>query len=421
MNYQQLIQKLFNVNLFGGMKLGLNNCLRLDEILHYPSKAFPAIHVAGTNGKGSVTHKIASAYQHAGYRVGLFTSPHISCFRERIRINGVMIPENDVEQLLSKLFSAAETHQITPTFFEYTTLLAFLYFAQEKVDVAVLEVGLGGRLDATNIITPLLSVITSISLEHTEILGDTVEKIAMEKAGIIKPHVPVVLGPRLPKQLLQQLCIEHHSPYIQVTGSFASYDEENQAIAKAALEELSIPVSAIEEGLKVRPHCRFEVFVRSQLPKFQERAFPDEIILDVAHNADGLTNLFKAVRIKYGNRPLRVLFGLSKTKDIPLCLVILNENAANFHVVEAQNGRGVPAKEIKELLFGEGTRAGEQFSEERICIDSTITESLHHAIREAASQNQILIVCGTFFIMGEVRQALGLNEPQDPIDMNERK
>lgn len=416
MNYQQLIQKLFNVNLFGGIKLGLSNCIHLDEVLQHPSKAFPTIHVAGTNGKGSVTHKIASAYQHAGYRVGLFTSPHISCFRERIRINGVMISESDVEILLTKIFAEAEAHQITPTFFEYTTLLAFLYFAQKAVNVAVIEVGLGGRLDATNIIIPRLSVITSISLEHTEILGDTVEKIAMEKAGIIKPCVPVVLGPHLPEKLLQQVCQERDCPFVQVTGTYASYDEENQAIAKAALDMLSLPPQAIALGLNARPPCRFEVFTQNLLPKFQKNRFPDAIILDVAHNADGLKNLFKAIHEKYHNRSLRILFGLSKTKDIPQCLAILNANAAHFHLVEAQNGRGFPVEEIQKLFLQKRANAGKE-----IYIDSTIAESLLHAIHEAAYQNQILIVCGTFFIMSEVRHTLGLNEPCDVIDMNERK
>lgn len=414
MTYPYLVQKLFNANLFGGMKFGLSNCLRFDEALLFPSRAFPAIHVGGTNGKGSVTQKIACAYQHAGYRVGLFTSPHISCFRERIRVNGEIIPEEDVECLLSKIFAIAETHYIAATFFEFTTLLAFEYFVQEKIDIAVLEVGLGGRLDATNIITPKLSIITSVTLDHTEILGDTIEKIALEKAGIIKPHVPVILGPRLPLQQLQRIAEERQSPCIHVTGTYSNYDEENQAIAKTALEALSIPSSAIEKGLKVRPPCRMETFTRQQLSKYHDSAFPDEIILDVAHNADGLLHLFNAIRERHGMRILRVLFGLSKTKDISRCLYILNQNASDFHLVEAQNGRGLSPYEIKKSLLALGA------NEDKIAIDSTITASLHHAIREAGNQNQILIVCGTFFIMGEVRLALGLDEPHDTVDMNER-
>lgn len=411
--YSELIKKLFNANLHGGMKLGLSNSLCLDTVLNFPSRSFPAIHVAGSNGKGSVTKKIASAYQFAGYRVGLFTSPHISCFRERIRINDQMISEEEVAHLLSQIFDVAKNYALNPTFFELTTLLAFHYFAQEKVDMAVLEVGLGGRLDATNIITPQLSVITSISLEHTEILGKTLEEIAIEKAGIIKPHIPVVLGPRVPFQQLQRIAAERESPCTQVEGIYETFDEENQAIAKAALELLCLPSAAIEKGLKERPPCRFETWTRQQLPKYHNNTFPEAVILDVAHNPDGLLHLFKAIRNKHGIRPLRVLFGLSKTKDISACLAILKANGNDFHLVEAQNGRGMPPQQLKEGLLVLGV------TEDRVNIDSTIEESLRKAMREASNQNQILVICGTFFIMGKARRALGLDEPCDAIDMNE--
>ncbi len=154
MSYSEVIQKLFNLHLFGGVKLGLQNTQRLQQLLDFPDHSFSTIHVAGTNGKGSVSTKIASAFEHAGYRVGLYTSPHISSFRERIRVNSNMISEEAVQNLLLFLFKIIETEQIPATFFELTTFLAFLYFAQEKVEVAVLETGLGGRLDATNVVYP---------------------------------------------------------------------------------------------------------------------------------------------------------------------------------------------------------------------------------------------------------------------------
>ena len=183
MAYLDLIQHLLTVNLEAGIKLGLQNVERLQEILHYPDRSFTSIHVAGTNGKGSVCIKVARALEKAGYRTGLYTSPHISSFRERIRINGKMITEEAVESILPPLFKVIEEAGIPATFFEITTFLAFLYFAREKVDFAVLETGLGGRLDATNIVSPCLSVITSISLDHTEILGGSCEEIAHEKGG----------------------------------------------------------------------------------------------------------------------------------------------------------------------------------------------------------------------------------------------
>ena len=195
MTYAALLHKLFQINLFVGSKLGLTNMQRMLEKLDHPEKKFKSVHVAGTNGKGSTTTKIAKGLEAAGLRVGLYTSPHISCFRERIQINGTLIPESYLEKTLPKLFDVCTQNSIAATFFELTTALAFCYFADERVDFASIETGLGGRSDATNVIIPEASVITSIALEHTDILGDTLEKITIEKAGIAKPGVPLVIGP----------------------------------------------------------------------------------------------------------------------------------------------------------------------------------------------------------------------------------
>ncbi len=397
MHYSSLIGKLFRTNLYGGIKLGLDNCRRLQEILNNPTRQFASIHVAGTNGKGSVTTMIAKALEASGYRVGLYTSPHISSFRERIQINGTLISEQATEQLLSLLFDTVEQHQIPATFFELTTFLAFLYFAQENVDFAVLETGLGGRLDATNVVTPLLSVITSISLEHTPILGTTLEEIAKEKAGIIKPKVPVVIGPRVPLSVVQSIAAEQHSPLTIVKGQFDLFMEENQAIAYAALKELDLPEKAIEEGLKARQPCRLEMW-------------NDRVILDVAHNPDGLTHLFQAIRIRYGNIPIRLLFGLSKNKDIPSCLKIICKNAQAFHLIEAPNGRGLPIADLYQEM--------NKYHSDLSCHPS-IADGVKAALELSQANKELLVVCGTFFIMSQVRQALGYQEPVDPIDMNE--
>ena len=197
MTYSEAIQSLYYLptfHLVGGSayKPGLENMSALMHALSNPHRAFPAIHVAGTNGKGSTSHLIAAALQAAGLRVGLYTSPHLVDFRERIRINGQMIPESEVIRFVSD--TSIIINKVQPSFFEAATALAFAYFAAEKVDIAVIEVGLGGRLDATNILTPILSVITNIGLDHTEYLGHTLPEIAAEKAGIIKPGVPCVIG-----------------------------------------------------------------------------------------------------------------------------------------------------------------------------------------------------------------------------------
>lgn len=413
MNYSNQLDKLLKVNLFGGMKLGLHNPEKLNALLNFPDRKFQSIHIAGTNGKGSVSTKIAKGLERAGYRVGLYTSPHISCFRERIKINGEMISEEVSAKILNRLFDIAEKEGLHPTFFEYATLLAFQYFGEEKVDIAVLETGLGGRLDATNIVVPKLSVITSISLEHTEILGSTIEKIAEEKAGIIKPSVPVVIGPRANNKIINQIAKERESHLEIVQGNFKTFDEENSAIARKALELLNIPREAIFKGITALPACRMEILEVNS--KKENQIISTRVILDVAHNPDGLFRLFESLRHKYPLENFRILFGLSKTKDIDGCLAILAKNGSHFHLVEASNGRGLSAKDLAVSMEKLGIPS------QRFSINGGIKESVRIALEEASKKQEMLIICGTFFIMGEVRHALEINEPCDSFDMNEKK
>jgi dihydrofolate synthase/folylpolyglutamate synthase len=407
MPYADLIQRLFNVNLFGGVKLGLQNMQRLQQLLQYPDRSFHSVHVAGTNGKGSVSTKIATAFQLAGYKVGLFTSPHISSFRERIRVNGHMISEEAVETLLDFLFKIVETEQLPATFFEITTCLAFLYFAQEQVDIAVLETGLGGRLDATNVVHPCLSVITSISLDHTEVLGATREAIALEKAGIIKEKVPVIIGPHVPLAPIQAIASQKQSPWIQVKQTSPLFEEENRLIARTALNYLSsrfhLSPQAIEQGLEGKQPCRFEI-----LPS------TPPVILDVAHNPDGLQHLFQMIQHHYPGRSLRLLFGLSKSKDVKGCLQLITQYGTHFHLVEAANGRGIPVGNLYRALQEFSIEASYLFAHESIAM------GVKQAQQEALKHEQILVICGSFFIMAQARQALGFVEPYDVIDLNER-
>jgi dihydrofolate synthase/folylpolyglutamate synthase len=407
MSYSELIQKLFNVNLFGGIKLGLQNSLSLQKLLQYPDHSFTSIHIAGTNGKGSVSTKIAFAFEKAGYRVGLYTSPHISSFRERIRINGKMISETAVESILSDLFKIVEKAQIPATFFELTTFLAFLYFAQEKVEIAVLETGLGGRLDATNVVHPCLSIITSISLDHTEILGSTREDIAIEKGGIIKENIPVVIGPHVPLAPIQAIAFLKNSLCIPVTGSYLLFEEENRTVAHTALNYLAphfnLSSEAIAQGLEGKQPCRFEI-VKG----------PPLVILDVAHNPDGLYHLFQSIHYYYPTCSLRLLFGLSKSKDLKGCLQIIATHGSHFHLVEACNGRGAPTKELYRSLKELSIEDSHLFTHE------SIEKGVREAQQEAQKQEQILLICGSFFIMAQARQALDFLEPLDTIDLNER-
>jgi len=403
MNYSQLIRYLYNLSQFGGIKLGLQNVQTLAAGLGNPHQQFKSIHVAGTNGKGTVTKKIAAALIDAGYKTGHYTSPHLSCFRERIRINDIMIPEQDVEKLLPQIIQEAEKQKIKPTFFEITTLLAFHYFAHAEVDFVVLETGLGGSLDATNIVTPCLSIITSISLEHTDLLGDTIEKIATEKAGIIKSQVPVILGPNTPQPFLQDLAQQKKAPCISVQGVFDNFIEENTAIAKTALQYLKVPLKSIENGLLASLSCRFEELTFNGAT----------ILLDVAHNPDGIQRLCQLIKMKYPHRSVRAVCGFSKNKDIPSILKILKDHVSVFHLVEAPNGRGESVSQLHAYL------KQLQIPSSNIHPESQIASAVAHALQEMASPNELLVICGTFFIMSDARAALGIQEPRDPTDLNE--
>ena len=200
------------------VKQGLQNSHRLHAALGAPTTLYNTVHVAGTNGKGSVAWKLAKALQASGLRTGLFVSPHISCFRERFRVNGEMISERELLDLMPHVLDTADRAGIPATFFEVVTLAAMAHFARARCDVAVLETGLGGRLDSTNVVArPLVSVITGIGLDHTKILGSTIEEVAREKAGIIKPGVPVVAGPAVPP-LVREHAAARAAPYVQVGG-----------------------------------------------------------------------------------------------------------------------------------------------------------------------------------------------------------
>jgi dihydrofolate synthase/folylpolyglutamate synthase len=343
----------------------------------------------------------------------MYTSPHIACFRERILVNEQMISELDIEQLLTLLFAITEKENIPVTFFELTTLLAFKYFADNQVDIAVIETGLGGRLDATNILKPKLSVITSISLDHTELLGKTIEAITVEKAGIIKNRTPVVIGPSVYFSIIKSIADEQQSCIHQVLGDFETYDLENKAIAEAALQLLNIPQQAIAQGIEAVPRCRFEIFSHERLKTLlKNNVAPQALVMDVAHNPEGFKRLLKQLQTKFPKKPLFFVLGLSKSKDISACLNLLKGSAENFYLVEAANGRAAPVALLKRELQVLGVEDSVVFTED------SIKSSVAFALAEAARKRGVVAVCGTFFIMAEARSALGLDEPHDVFDMN---
>lgn len=414
MNYNQFIQKLFHMNRKGRVKLDLLNMELLCKAYHNPQNKYKIIHVAGTNGKGSVTTKIAAGLQTAGFKTGLYTSPHISTFRERIQINGAMISKHTVEDLLNQIFHLQESESLSATFFEITTLLAFKYFADSNVDYAVLETGLGGRLDATNVVRPILSVITSISLDHTDILGKTIESITKEKAGIIKPNTPVIIGPQVDSQIIKSIANSLSSSVYQVSACEGSYDEENKGVAKKALQVIGIPNDCIEAGLNAIPPCRMETFYPHQFSLGSAKNLPPAIILDVGHNPDGLLRLFSSVKKKFPQHSFYVLCGLSKGKDLQSCFSIILDQAETLHLIKANNDRAASIEKLQKTLLSLG------ISPTSIESHTNISEALKVAIKKAGERGQILLVCGTFFIMAEIRESLGIVEPRDVFELNEQ-
>lgn len=406
-NYYQCLQRLYALQGMRGMKLGLDNSLHLNTALGFPAAQFPSIHIAGTNGKGSVSTKIAAALQFTGLKTGLYTSPHISSFCERIRINGTSISEDDVARLLENIFAVAEKEGIAATFFEITTLLAFQYFAEQHVDMAVIETGLGGAYDSTNIVKSQLCVITSLSLDHTDILGSTLTDIAREKAGIIKPGIELVLGPNVPLELIAPYAEAKQATYYCVQGTYSDYNSENSAIAAKCLELLGVNQEAIAQGIQALPPCRME----HVLPRTPEQPWPLAVILDVAHNPDGLERLFTALCERYPGHPIRVVCGLSSSKDMTSCVTVLKQHGSAFHLVAAHNQRALAVNELHKSFVAAG------ITDDKLFVLPTLEDNCLLALNRAATQREVLVICGSFFIMAAVRRLLGIVEPCDPLEL----
>lgn len=401
------------------LKPGLGNTLLLCEALGNPQQQFTSIHVAGTNGKGSSSHMLAAIYQSAGYRVGLYTSPHLKSFTERIRLNGQPIPEAEVAHFVVR--HQAHIEQIEPSFFEVTVAMAFDFFAREAVDVAIIEVGLGGRLDSTNVITPVASVITNIGYDHTDILGDTLPQIASEKAGIIKPGVPVVIGETNSETEpvframadLVNAPIEFADRYYTVQDNgiinerrnvlvgrdtepaqpfdldlLGSYQLKNLPTVLATVSALQslFPVSvvAMQTGLTSVTSL---TGLKGRFQTLQERP---RVIADTAHNQPGLEALLETIRsIDYAR--LRIIIGLVADKDRSHILAVLPQNAV-YYFCQAQTPRSLPAAEL-QLEAAELGRFGEAFTD--------VNAALSGALLDAAADD-LLLITGSNYTIAEL-------------------
>jgi len=348
-----------------GYKEGLENTLALDEHFGHPHKKFRSIHVAGTNGKGSCAHTIAAILQACGYKVGLYTSPHLVDFRERIRINGQPIPENYVVSFVEQERNFFEP--LEPSFFELTTAMAFKYFSETEVDIAVIEVGLGGRLDCTNIITPILSVITNISLDHTQLLGNSLEQIAMEKAGIIKAGVPVVIGEALPetRPVFEAVAAERQAPiffaedqrevlkaepgnaemiydtrsYGKVTGElFGNYQARNANTILCAIRQLenagymyrfTDDSKAPAKGQEIRIGFKKVCEITGLQGRWQVVSQAPMVVCDTGHNTAGWEYLSRQLN-EVTCHKMYIVFGMVEDKDVDGVMALLPKHATYF-------------------------------------------------------------------------------------------
>lgn len=428
MNYQETIQWLFNqLPMYqrqgkAAYKANLENTLNLDSYFNHPHKNYKSIHVAGTNGKGSVSHMLASVLQEAGYKVGLYTSPHLKDFRERIKINGKMISEGYVVGFVGN--HKQKLDEIKPSFFEMTVAMAFEYFAQEQIDVAVIEVGMGGRLDSTNIIQPDLSIITNIGLDHTTFLGDTLQQIAGEKAGIIKENVPVVVGETqketepvfIAKAHNKQTDISFADQYYKVDYAMlstankqvfnvkhenkiiysdlkldllGSYQQKNMITALKAVDILNqrdynIDRINIYNGLldvtkNTGLKGRWQILENNPL-----------IVCDTAHNLEGLSYIIDQIK-QTAFKKLHIVFGVVDDKNIDHILQILPHNA-RYYFTKASIPRALDEKTLHQKATSIGLK-GQAYKN----VDNALEDA-----KKNAESNDLIFIGGSTFVVAEV-------------------
>ncbi len=431
MTYQQTLEYLITkLPLFSRIgaaayKKDITNTVLLCDAAGNPQNKIKTIHVAGTNGKGSTSHMLSAIFQQCGYRTGLYTSPHLKDFRERIKVNGEMIAENFIISFVEEMKSVSE--KINPSFFELTVVMALQYFAMEKVDIAIIETGLGGRLDSTNVITPQLSIITNIGYDHMNILGDSLEEIAFEKAGIIKKGVPVVIGESLPqtKGIFIKQASHCNAPIVFSEDKFqlisstlkkeklvvevfdnnpdkyekqkekynldlnGIYQQKNLLTVLTAVYEINklgyildnknikTALSSVKKNTGL--HGRWDVIQQHPM-----------IALDVAHNEDGIKQLLYQVSL-CNYKKLHIIFGMVKDKDAIKILSLLPPDAT-YYFTKAQIPRALPEDELAHKAKAFGLN-GEKY------VD--VNKALQTAIKNAGNED-LIVVCGSVFVVAEV-------------------
>lgn len=379
-------------------KKDLSNTIKLSVHLNHPEQQFKSIHVGGTNGKGSTSHMLASILQEAGYKVGLYTSPHLKDFRERIKINGQVVSKQFVIGFIKRNKTFLETNNLS--FFEMTVGMAFDYFAKQKVDIAIIEVGLGGRLDSTNIITPELSVITNIGFDHVQFLGDTLEKIAGEKAGIIKQNIPVVIGQTQDetKEVFSSKAKSTNSEIYfadqlveevlesDLKGSYQEHNKKTVIQSVTVLRQLGYDISNsnLKKGL-------LNVVKNSGLQgRWQVLQQQPKIVCDTAHNKEGLSYTMQQLQAESYNK-LHIVFGVVSDKDLDGIISLLPKQAS-YYFCKPNVQRGQDEELLKEYFLSKGF-TGNSYS--------SVNEALHTA-KLNANTDDLIYVGGSTFVVAEV-------------------
>jgi len=409
-----------------GYKPGLGNSLALDKLYKEPHRKYRVIHIAGTNGKGSTAHLLAAILQHNGYRVGLFTSPHLIDFRERIRVNGKKVSHNYVMQWVSDYLE--RDLDLNPSFFELTSTMAFDYFAWRHCNVAVVETGLGGRLDSTNIVTPDLSIITNIGLEHTQFLGNTVEEIAAEKAGIIKHSQPVIIGRAEgsvrkvfedeARRLYARITFAQDNPEVisatHVNGMMhletvhygaidcpliGDYQAENVNTVLTALNEMK------RLKYRLKPNAIKTAFANvvkdtGLLGRWMKLDSNPTVVCDSAHNVPGFTQIVKQLAIEPHDK-LHMVLGFMGDKDVEHILELLPKDA-NYYFTQADTPRSLKANELAKIAAKQGIQG---------TTHDNVTDALA-AAKDAACERDLIYVGGSMYVLAELLTALGYGDKE---------
>ena len=424
MKYQEAMKYITEVGIFGS-NYGLERTYKLLELLDNPQDKLKIIHVAGTNGKGSTTAMITSMLKGCGYKVGMYTSPFLEEFEERIQINGENIPKEKLAQLITKIKYAVdkviEEGYNHPTEFEIITVLMFLYFATEEVDFAVVEVGLGGRLDSTNVITPILSVITSISFDHTNLLGNTLEEIAAEKAGIIKSCIPTVIYPQeeMAERVISSKCQELDSKLYKINKEDAKliniikedkiyqqvkvklddeYDVKLPLLGEHQILNLAVALKALEVIKDKAPKLNRESIVKSLATvrwngRLEIMSNSPYVVIDGAHNIQGITQLDKNIKKYFEYKDMYLILGILADKDVEDMVKVITPKAKKVFTVTPNSMRAETAEELLEEVkkYNESCEAYNDYK-----------NAFEDALK-LCKKDDLLLISGSLYMIGEMR------------------